>query len=313
MTIQSGGNSDDPKKDSVEEEHGADNNDDLDATRILPMRAPDASASRTVIGKTQASAPEENARGDSGDPQKGLVEEGHGADADDDLEATRILPMRAPAASASTTVIGTTLEPALEENWRGDSDERKDHLAEEEYGADADDELEATRILPMRTPAASAAGSLIGTMQEPPTDEDQTEVIPADAQRDAEANFNPVVGWLVILEGPGRGENCPLFYGQNSIGRGEDQRVQLNFGDARITRDTHAYLVYDDVERRFYLRDNGKANLIRLNNVAVMVPTEVADRDIISIGETVMLFVALCGTEFDWLKVDDGPNPATGA
>ena len=183
-----------------------------------------------------------------------------------------------------------------------------------EHDGHPEDE-EATRILPARTSEPVTPGTVIGTADSDGGDEEKTFFMPVagsggDAVREPESSFNPAVGWLVILEGPGRGQHCPVYYGQNSIGRGEDQRIRLNFGDARITRDTHAYLVYDDIARKFYLRDNGKANLIRLNNEPVMSPMELADRGIISIGETVMLFVALCGPDFDWLSGED--DPATG-
>ncbi|MBU1210972.1 MAG: FHA domain-containing protein [Alphaproteobacteria bacterium] len=257
--------------------------------------------------------------GNSGDSDKDVVEEGHVADDGHDLDATRILPMRAPASSAPGSVIGTSQGSDRDENSPtmvqsgGNSHDSDKDLVAEEHVADDGHNLEATRILPVRAPASSGPGSVIGTSQGSGLDEDETFVVAREIQREADPNFNPVVGWLVILEGPGRGEHCTVYYGQNSIGRGEDQRIQLNFGDARITRDTHAFLVYDDHVRKFYLRDNGKANLIRLNGVAVLAPTDVADRDIISIGETVMLFVALCGTEFDWLGGDGGPNTAIGA
>ena len=193
---------------------------------------------------------------------------------------------------------------------------------EDDGHLDEDNDLEATRILPMRTSTPTTPGSVIGTSSESETendgdsdaDEEKTYFMPTGAaEQEVEPTFNPTVGWLVILEGPGKGQQCSIYYGQNSIGRGEQQRIRLNFGDARITRDTHAFLIYDDLARKFFLRDNGKANLVRLNNVAVMAPTEIKDRDIIKIGETEMLFVALCGPDFDWLEGDDGPNTGTEA
>lgn len=111
----------------------------------------------------------------------------------------------------------------------------------------------------------------------------------------------PVVGWLVVLKGPGHGRFCPVYYGQNSIGRAADQRIRLDFGDRRISRQAHAFLIYDDVARKFYIRDGGKTNLVRHNGELVMTPTELRDRDEVAIGETTLLFIALCGPEFDWL------------
>lgn len=169
---------------------------------------------------------------------------------------------------------------------------------------------DATRILPDREPPKSTPrGTVIGVAgSADDADEGKTVLMPAgiSAEGPQETRFDPVVGWLTILSGPGRGHFCPIFYGQNSIGRGSDQRIQLNFGDARIARDTHAFIIYDDVARKFHVRDNGQANIVRLNNSPVLAPMEVNDRDKITIGETTLLFVALCGADFDWLASDDG-------
>lgn len=178
---------------------------------------------------------------------------------------------------------------------------------------------EATRILPARHGAAPGKqpgqGAVIGVagQRQAADDEGRTMFMPgamgAKAKQDT---FDPAVAWLVVVEGPGRGNHCPVYYGQNSIGRGADQRIRLGFGDVRIARDAHAYLIYDDVARKYYLRDNGKANLVRLNGSPVMTPMELKDRDRISIGETVLLFVPLCGENFDWLQSDDNTGSAPG-
>ena len=125
----------------------------------------------------------------------------------------------------------------------------------------------------------------------------------------AGAAANPVVGWLVVRSGPGRGHSREIRYGQNAIGRGHDQHIILDFGDQRISRETHAFIIYDDVQRKFFLRDNGKSNLVRHKGSLVMSPVEIADRDEITIGDTALLFVALCNTGFDWLAENAQPKP----
>lgn len=124
---------------------------------------------------------------------------------------------------------------------------------------------------------------------------------------------SPVVGWLVVRKGPGLGRFCPVFYGQNPIGRAADQRIRLDFGDQRISRQGHAFLIYDDITRKFYIRDGGKSNLVRHNGELVMTPTELQDRDELTIGETVLIFIALCGPEFDWLTEAGGTGEASKA
>lgn len=122
---------------------------------------------------------------------------------------------------------------------------------------------------------------------------------------DTNERFDPVVGWLVITDGPGRGKFLPVYYGQNSIGRGGDQRIPLDFGDQKISREAHAFIIYDEAERRFFVRDNGKSNVIRHEGNLVMMPTEIKDRERLVVGDTTLLFVALCGSDFDWLAQDE--------
>ncbi len=111
---------------------------------------------------------------------------------------------------------------------------------------------------------------------------------------------DPVVGWLVIVEGPGKGRAMQLGYGSNSIGRGETDRVNLNFGDDQISRGGHATVTYDPRGKKFYVQNGGGTNLTYLNNQPVLLPTELPALSHISIGNTVLRFMPLCGDAFDW-------------
>jgi hypothetical protein len=113
------------------------------------------------------------------------------------------------------------------------------------------------------------------------------------------------VGWIVVIGGPGRGAAFPLFNGVSQIGRGEDQAVQLDFGDTAVSRQNHAAIAYDDETRRFFLGHGGKSNLVRLNGRPVLSTEDIADGDTIRIGETTLRFVALCGEGFSWENSDD--------
>jgi Biotin-requiring enzyme/FHA domain len=118
--------------------------------------------------------------------------------------------------------------------------------------------------------------------------------------RSADMQSDPVAGWLVVVKGPGRGSFQPVFPGMNPIGRDPSQRISLNFGDDTISRQEHAFITYDDEQRRFYLQHGGKANLIRVGDQPVLVPTELKANDLIRIGKTTLRFVPLCGSEFSW-------------
>jgi len=111
---------------------------------------------------------------------------------------------------------------------------------------------------------------------------------------------DPVVGWLVVLEGPGRGQARAIGYGMNSIGRAPDQRISLDFGDGEISRQNHAALTYDPRSRQFFLQHGGGTNLTYLNGQPVLAPQPLDSGSDILIGRTRLRFVALCGPQFDW-------------
>ena len=108
------------------------------------------------------------------------------------------------------------------------------------------------------------------------------------------------VGWIVVAEGPGRGESFALLAGMSQIGRGEDQAVQLDFGDNTISRNNHAAIVYDPESTTFLLGHGGKANIVRLNDKPVISNETLQNGDIIRIGETKLRFIALCDQSFNW-------------
>ncbi|MBO9398198.1 FHA domain-containing protein [Shimia sp. R9_2] len=112
------------------------------------------------------------------------------------------------------------------------------------------------------------------------------------------------VGWLVVVDGPGRGASFALFDGLTQIGRGEGQTVRLDFGDNTISRENHAAIAFDGEQRRFFFGHGGKANLVRLNGRPVLSTEDLATNSVIRIGETTLRFVALCGEEFSWVAQD---------
>lgn len=114
-------------------------------------------------------------------------------------------------------------------------------------------------------------------------------------------------GWIVVIEGPGRGACFTLHNGVSQIGRGEEQAVRLDFGDTSISRNNHAAVAYDDEQGKFFLGHGGKSNLVRLNGMPVLSTEEMSNGDMIRIGETTLKFIALCGEDFTW-KSTEGAN-----
>ena len=119
-----------------------------------------------------------------------------------------------------------------------------------------------------------------------------------------DAMEDPVVGWLVIIRGPGKGRALKLGYGTNSMGRGETNRVSLNFGDDQISRDQHATVTYDPRGKKFYVQQGSGTNLTYLDDEPVLTPTELAAGNDLALGNTVVRFVPFCGAGFDWQSTE---------
>jgi hypothetical protein len=122
------------------------------------------------------------------------------------------------------------------------------------------------------------------------------------AKRDKEKRdeVEPVVGWLVIVEGKGRGNDLRVVAGQNSIGRGASNMICLNFGDETISRDRHAFIIYDTKHKKFVFRSGDGQNISYLNDAGVYSPEPIVDGDTIEIGETKLRFSTFCNENFEW-------------
>lgn len=112
---------------------------------------------------------------------------------------------------------------------------------------------------------------------------------------------DPVVGWLVVLDGPGKGSFRPVFRGSNTIGRAHGQRIPIDFGDDSISGEKQAFLTYDERKRSYQLVPNlERPNLVYHNDAALTSNADLKPHDKIMMGKTTLLFVPLCGPDFDW-------------
>lgn len=114
----------------------------------------------------------------------------------------------------------------------------------------------------------------------------------------------PVVGWLVCIEGPARGTDYRLHAGYNYIGR-EAGDVRIH-GDQQVSRQNHAMVAYDSGEHLYFVGPSTGRNLIKVNSHAVLQAVEIKNYDVISIGTTKLIFVGLCGEKFSWEKREPG-------
>ena len=111
---------------------------------------------------------------------------------------------------------------------------------------------------------------------------------------------NPVAGWLVIIKGPGKGASVQVGYQVNSIGRHATNSISLNYNDTGISRENHAEIIYDSMNRKFYAGRTGGRNLTYVNGSPVLQSVELKSGDTIQLGGTVLRFVAFCGEDFNW-------------
>lgn len=130
---------------------------------------------------------------------------------------------------------------------------------------------------------------------EPPAPEDMDKTV-GYYENMAEA---PVTGWLVIVEGPGRGRDFRLRPGRNYIGRSSAMDVVLD-GDQAVSRNKHAIVVFDPVSRTTLCQAGESRELFYLNGRVVTEAAELRRGDILSVGRTRMAFVPFCGEDFSW-------------
>ncbi|MBS0123688.1 FHA domain-containing protein [Aestuariicoccus sp. KMU-90] len=108
------------------------------------------------------------------------------------------------------------------------------------------------------------------------------------------------IGWLVVVDGPGRGASFTLAAGLSTIGRDADQTVPLDYGDTSISRERHVSIAYDAEDKRTWVGHGGKSNIVRLNDKPLLSTEELNHGDLIRVGKTSLRYVALCDATFDW-------------
>ncbi|MEM7472693.1 MAG: FHA domain-containing protein [Pseudomonadota bacterium] len=116
--------------------------------------------------------------------------------------------------------------------------------------------------------------------------------------------IDPVVGWLVVIKGPGLGQAVSLGAGMNSVGRGASERVTLGFGDTSISTSDHARIIYDDDSRKFFIAHGSGKNITKVDGQMVANTLPLENGATVEITKSTHLrFVAFCSESFDWADV----------
>lgn len=109
----------------------------------------------------------------------------------------------------------------------------------------------------------------------------------------------PVTGWLVCVEGPSKGKDYKIHPEYNRIGRGSTMDICI-LGDETISRENHAMIAYDSLERTFYFAPATGGSIVRVNGKAVLGNVELNAHDRITIGKSQFIFIPFCGEKFEW-------------
>lgn len=114
-----------------------------------------------------------------------------------------------------------------------------------------------------------------------------------------ELGIDPVVGWLVCIDGTDKGRDYRIHADNNFIGRSEKMDICIR-GDESISRENHAIISFDTRDKIYYFSPGGGKSIVRLNDRALFSTSEIQAYDTIEIGKTKLIFIPLCGERFEW-------------
>lgn len=118
--------------------------------------------------------------------------------------------------------------------------------------------------------------------------------------------IDPVVGWLICIEGAEKGRSFELHAGRNFVGRGKDMDVVLS--DSSVSRNKHAIIIYEAKNKMFIAQAGESRELFYVNDEVVLSNTKLEAYDTLLIGDTKLAFIPFCGDKFSWEVKEDNEN-----
>ncbi len=107
------------------------------------------------------------------------------------------------------------------------------------------------------------------------------------------------VGWLVCIEGNMIGESFILYDKANHIGRSPHMNICLS-KEPTVSRDNHACISYDKDNKSMTISTGSNDAPVLLNDTPFIGSHPLHDRNLIQLGDCVLLYVALCNEHFSW-------------
>lgn len=150
---------------------------------------------------------------------------------------------------------------------------------------------------PISMPTRSRSDGAAAAVVAPPVAQPVERTVAAQRLDVGQQQKRYVVGWLVGLNGPLRGEAFPVRMGRNVIGR--DRRSDIVINDDQASSH-HADLVFRPEERRFILMDHNSTNGTYVNELEIEPRRDLVEKDVVRIGSHRFLFSPLCHDGFHW-------------
>lgn len=127
---------------------------------------------------------------------------------------------------------------------------------------------------------------------------------PSDIQKtigyyEEDFGTEPVVGWLVCIDGAQKGKDYRLISGRNFIGRSKKMDVILE-GDPSVSREAHAVVIYEPKSNTYMIQPGVSRELSYLNDQVVLESKAIKVNDVITIGATKLMFIPCCSSKFQW-------------
>ena len=142
----------------------------------------------------------------------------------------------------------------------------------------------AAKTIPMRPAAAAVSGPPVGATRR---------------LVEEQLGIDPVVGWLVCVDGPDRGRDFRIRSENNFIGRDASMDIALS-GDDTSSRQKHASVAFEPGQQSFWLMPGDARGLCYVNDTMVMSPVQLAPRDVIRLGKTKLMLVPFVDASFSW-------------
>lgn len=168
--------------------------------------------------------------------------------------------------------------------------------------------LTVQKIVPKNSiPAEETLVHTINQVKETVSMDDDTKTV---RYYETETGIEPVVGWLVCIEGEEAGISFNLKGGRNFIGRSSQMDIVIK--DNSVSREKHAVILYEPKKREFLAQPGESRELFYLNDEVVLGFEKLKAYDVLQLGSTKLMFIPFCSDAFSWEDVKEEATDSKG-